>query len=216
MLKRSGAYYHVEVADGPLVSRHKPSVDVLFRSVAKYAGRNALGIIMTGMGDDGARGLKEIGAGWGDITHLCVCGIMTPPLPLRLLPSLQKGFRESQAQRSEGAFKHFAEWIIEHTPIVHGAPGWWLSRLVRPIVPWAVRLHLPRELRGMHVDVIEHHCAHAACAYHLSGFDDALILTSDGMGDGVSVSVSAGRGATSTRTRPSSTSTPLSEMNTNR
>ena len=60
MLKRSGAYYHVEVADGPLVSRHKPSVDVLFRSVAKYAGRNALGIIMTGMGDDGARGLKEM------------------------------------------------------------------------------------------------------------------------------------------------------------
>jgi len=60
MLKRSGAYYHVEVADGPLVSRHKPSVDVLFRSVAKYAGRNALGIIMTGMGDDGARGLLEM------------------------------------------------------------------------------------------------------------------------------------------------------------
>ena len=60
MVKRSGAYYHVEVADGPLVSRHKPSVDVLFRSVAKYAGRNALGIIMTGMGDDGARGLKEM------------------------------------------------------------------------------------------------------------------------------------------------------------
>ncbi len=60
MVKRSGAYYHVEVADGPLVSRHKPSVDVLFRSVAKYAGRNALGVIMTGMGDDGARGLKEM------------------------------------------------------------------------------------------------------------------------------------------------------------
>lgn len=60
LLKRSGAYYYVEVADGPLVSRHKPSVDVLFRSVAKYAGRNALGIIMTGMGDDGARGLKEM------------------------------------------------------------------------------------------------------------------------------------------------------------
>lgn len=46
--------------DGPPVNRHKPSVDVLFRSVAKYAGKNALGIIMTGMGDDGARGLKEM------------------------------------------------------------------------------------------------------------------------------------------------------------
>jgi two-component system chemotaxis response regulator CheB len=60
LLKRSGAQYHVEVIDGPLVNRHRPSVDVLFRSVAKFAGKNALGIIMTGMGDDGARGLKEM------------------------------------------------------------------------------------------------------------------------------------------------------------
>ncbi len=60
LLKRSGAQYHVEVVDGPPVSRHRPSVDVLFRSVAKCAGKNALGIIMTGMGDDGAKGLKEM------------------------------------------------------------------------------------------------------------------------------------------------------------
>ena len=60
MLKRSGAQYYVEVADGPLVNRHKPSVDVLFRSVAKFAGANATGIIMTGMGDDGARGMREM------------------------------------------------------------------------------------------------------------------------------------------------------------
>jgi two-component system chemotaxis response regulator CheB len=60
LLKRSGAQYLVNVIDGPLVNRHRPSVDVLFRSVAKFAGKNALGIIMTGMGDDGARGLKEM------------------------------------------------------------------------------------------------------------------------------------------------------------
>ena len=59
-LKRSGAQYHVEVLDGPLVNRHRPSVNVLFRSVAKIAGRNALGVIMTGMGDDGAAGLLEM------------------------------------------------------------------------------------------------------------------------------------------------------------
>ncbi|MCB1176048.1 MAG: chemotaxis response regulator protein-glutamate methylesterase [Leptospiraceae bacterium] len=59
-LKRSGAQYHVDVNDGPLVSRHRPSVDVLFRSVAKSAGPNAIGIIMTGMGDDGSSGLKEM------------------------------------------------------------------------------------------------------------------------------------------------------------
>lgn len=60
LLRRSGAQYLVEVRDGPPVNRHRPSVDVLFRSVAKVAGANALGIIMTGMGDDGARGLKEM------------------------------------------------------------------------------------------------------------------------------------------------------------
>ena len=60
MVTRSGAQYTVEVVDGPLVNRHRPSVDVLFRSCAKFAGRNATGIIMTGMGDDGARGLREM------------------------------------------------------------------------------------------------------------------------------------------------------------
>jgi two-component system, chemotaxis family, protein-glutamate methylesterase/glutaminase len=59
-IKRSGAFYHVEVVDGPLINRHRPSVDVLFRSVARFAGKNATGIILTGMGDDGARGLKEM------------------------------------------------------------------------------------------------------------------------------------------------------------
>jgi len=60
LLKRSGAQYFVEVVDGPLVNRHRPSVDVMFRSVAKSAGVNALGVIMTGMGDDGAAGLLEM------------------------------------------------------------------------------------------------------------------------------------------------------------
>jgi two-component system chemotaxis response regulator CheB len=60
ILERSGAKYYVSVKQGPLVSRHRPSVDVLFRSAANAAGSNAVGVIMTGMGDDGARGLAEM------------------------------------------------------------------------------------------------------------------------------------------------------------
>lgn len=63
LLKRSGARYFVEVREGPLVSRHRPSVDVLFRSAARYAGKNAVGVIMTGMGDDGAAGMAEMKEG---------------------------------------------------------------------------------------------------------------------------------------------------------
>ncbi|MDB5460267.1 MAG: chemotaxis response regulator protein-glutamate methylesterase [Caulobacteraceae bacterium] len=62
MIERSGANYYVSVRTGPLVSRHRPSVDVLFRSAARSAGSNAVGVIMTGMGDDGARGLEEMKA----------------------------------------------------------------------------------------------------------------------------------------------------------
>ncbi|NCN04887.1 MAG: chemotaxis response regulator protein-glutamate methylesterase [Spirochaetales bacterium] len=60
LLKRQGARYFVDIKDGPLVSRHRPSVDVLFRSAAHYAGENCVGVIMTGMGDDGARGMEEL------------------------------------------------------------------------------------------------------------------------------------------------------------
>jgi two-component system chemotaxis response regulator CheB len=60
LLKRSGARYYIEVKEGPLVSRHRPAVDVMFRSAARYAGKNAVGVIMTGMGDDGAQGMLEL------------------------------------------------------------------------------------------------------------------------------------------------------------
>ncbi|GLH81951.1 chemotaxis response regulator protein-glutamate methylesterase of group 3 operon [Bradyrhizobium sp. SSBR45G] len=100
LLQRSGLRYHIAIKDGPPVSRHRPSVDVLFRSAAQYAGSNALGVIMTGMGDDGARGLLEmrkLGAAtraqneescvvFGMPKEAIACGAVEKVIPLDQIP----------------------------------------------------------------------------------------------------------------------------------
>ena len=105
-LRRDGAQYRVHLSDAPPVSRHRPSVDVLFRSVAEHAGRNALGVIMTGMGDDGARGLKrmrECGArtlGQDEAT----CVVYGMPREAMLLGAVE---RELPLEHIAGSIVHF-------------------------------------------------------------------------------------------------------------
>ncbi len=114
LLRRSGAVYSVEVREGPLVCRHRPSVDVLFRSVAKVAGPNAIGVIMTGMGDDGARGLVEMRTAGartiGQDEHSCVVygmpaearrmGGVEEELPLDRIPNAILRLAQAHAARA--------------------------------------------------------------------------------------------------------------------
>lgn len=100
-LERSGAQYRVRVSDGPPVKRHRPSVDVMMKSVAQHAGRNAIGLLLTGMGDDGALGLlemKQAGAVtaaqdeatsvvWGMPAEAIKLGAASQVLPLGAMPS---------------------------------------------------------------------------------------------------------------------------------
>jgi len=105
VVRRSGTAYYAEVTDGPLVSRHRPSVDVLFRSAAQAAGPNAVGVILTGMGSDGARGLLEMKRA-GALTiaqdeQTCVvfgmskeaieCGAVRAVAPLQQIPAIILG-----------------------------------------------------------------------------------------------------------------------------
>ncbi len=112
LLRRSGARYLVEVKDGPRVNRHRPSVDVMFRSVARSAGKNAIGVILTGMGGDGAQGLlamREAGARTlAQDEDSCVvfgmpkvaidCGAVEQVLPLDLISAEVLRLAEAQAR----------------------------------------------------------------------------------------------------------------------
>jgi carbamoyltransferase len=129
-----------------------------------------------------------------DIEHIAICGINTPPLPLRILPNLQLWLNESQTARSTTLFRRTADLAVRYTPIAHGSPESAGARAVRRILPGVIRRLLPAELRHAKIHIAEHHRAHAACAFLLSGFDAALCMTSDGMGDGVSLSISRCRG----------------------
>jgi two-component system chemotaxis response regulator CheB len=123
-LLRSGAQYVVAVRDGPLVNRHKPSVDVLFKSVAQHAGRNALGVILTGMGDDGARGLLEMRQAGATTAAQDEASCVVFGMPREAI--------RNGAAASVLALTAIAPWIARasHEALV---PGWQGDRVTGPI-----------------------------------------------------------------------------------
>lgn len=138
--------------------------------------------------------LAYTGVAPSEISEVCVAGILTPPLPLRLFPFLQRGLRQAQDKRAGTSLRNLADWVIHHTPVASHVPGALSHQIVGGILPFLTRQQLPA---GFHVErwqLIEHHATHAYAAWNLSGFEQALAVTADGMGDGLSLTIGNCRG----------------------
>jgi carbamoyltransferase len=134
-----------------------------------------------------------------EVGDICICGITTPPLPLRLMPGIHGRISREQAQRSESVFRHLADFVVHHTPASSQRAESAAGRVIRRMLPGVMRGALPPELRRARLHFAEHHAAHAFGGYWMSGFGRALCITSDGMGDGISLTVNSCEGESVTR-----------------
>lgn len=133
-----------------------------------------------------------------DVELICVAGEMTPPLPMRMFPGLHgllagKKRGKGRAEKTPGFLARAVDFAAFYTPLLHLDEDSRLRRAARPLLGQAVRrslaMPLRQNLKGVPMSFIEHHRAHAASAWFLSGFDEALTITGDGMGDGLSITV---------------------------
>jgi carbamoyltransferase len=125
-----------------------------------------------------------------DVERVYVSGLMTPPLPVRMFPRLHEWMFDAQRSKQPTWFKRLMEVAMFMTPISHTSEDSLLRRAVRPLLAPVTRRALPAGLRRVPIQFVEHHHAHAAGAWRCSGFDEALCVTADGMGDGLSLTVS--------------------------
>lgn len=133
---------------------------------------------------------EHTGVTANDIGQICVAGIMTPPLPARAFPRLQEWLLPDPRPARVSTSNLLFDWLAFHTGLAHTAPDSIWRKLTEPLLPAALRRNLPKPLRRAPVRFVEHHRAHAASAWGLCGFDAALCLTADAMGDGLSMTVS--------------------------
>lgn len=134
--------------------------------------------------------LQYTGIQPADIDAVCVCGHMTPPLPVRLFPFLHNWLFDAFRSREETLFKRLLDTVMFHTPVSQTSEDSLMRRFTLPLLAPVMRRALPSGLRCRPLQFSEHHRAHAAGAWFCSGFDETLCLTADGMGDGLSMTVS--------------------------
>lgn len=128
-----------------------------------------------------------------DIGMLCVVGHMTPPFPVRLFPQLHGWLFDAKREKEDTLSKRLIDLAVFLTPVSHTSERSLSRSLVKPLLAPITRWHLPKSLKKTPIRFVEHHRAHAAGAWFASGFEEALLLTADGMGDGLSLTVSSAR-----------------------
>lgn len=136
-----------------------------------------------------AAAFRSTGVAAADVGRICAAGLMTPPLPLRAFPALHHWFFDADRTGATPWRDRLVEAVALHTPLAHTTEASALRRGLLPLLAPALRRTLPRALRRAPIGFTEHHHAHAAAAWTLSGFADALALTADSMGDGLSATV---------------------------
>ncbi len=134
--------------------------------------------------------LRETGATLADVDRVCVSGLMTPPLPVRLFPKLHDWIYAVKRDKRDTLLRRAMDGVTFLTPLSHTAPDAASRGWVRRMLPAVMRRRLPGLRPGVPVEMVDHHEGHAAGAGFLSGYDRALCVTADGMGDGLSLTVS--------------------------
>lgn len=124
-----------------------------------------------------------------DIDRICVAGEMTPPLAMRMFPSIHKWVIRTRKESKESFMNRLMDFIIFHTSACHMSADSLMRRFTRPFLAPVMRQTLQKGLRQAPISFVEHHLAHAASAWFLSGFQESLVVTGDGMGDGLSLTV---------------------------
>jgi len=146
--------------------------------------------------------LKQTGLTWKDIEGVCVSGFVTPFPFFRLFPNLQKKAflsRREKNQNSETYWNNITEWAVSYNPISYINPSDGMKKNLSIVLRKIIRKRLPFLPANIPIHFIEHHEAHAWGSYFCSGYNEALIVTADGMGDGLSLTISKGKENTVTR-----------------